>query len=397
MKKPIFTLIPSGFKASKLYSILPNDGDGDFAFTRATVATRVQKNGLLAEVASNVPKIDWYNSDCPCLLSEPARTNRQAYSQEFDNAAYSKVRSTVTANDATAPDGSYTADLLVGDGTGTSYVFDNLSFVSGTSYAISIFVKKINVTSFVIQNFGNSGTATFDIENGTSSGVGGTFSSQSIQDYGNGWYRCIGIYTCSSTGSHNYGFGVQTFNGDQMHLWGAQVEEATYASSYIKNTTASDVTRNVDEALDAGSISLFSIQEGTMYLSVTPFKNTASFHTIGISSGADTSRVECQFTGASNQLKTIVQQGGSSSVDTDVALTFDTKNKIAVSFKANECKVYVNGSLLATDTSVDMPTALDEFNLSQFDSTKEFEGKVHDARIYDEVLTQAEAIELTTL
>ena len=106
MKKPIFTLIPSGFKASKLYSILPNDGDGDFAFTRATVATRVQKNGLLAEVASNVPKIDWYNSDCPCLLSEPSRTNRQAYSQEFDNAAYSKVRSTVTANDATAPDGS---------------------------------------------------------------------------------------------------------------------------------------------------------------------------------------------------------------------------------------------------------------------------------------------------
>ena len=397
MKKPIFTLIPSGFKATTLYSILPNDGDGDFDFTRAAVATRVQKNGLLAEVASNVPKIDWYDSDCPCLLCEPQRTNRQVYSQEFDNADYSKVRSTVTANDATAPDGSYTADKLVGDGTGTSYVFYGLSFVSGTSYAISIFVKKINVSSFTIQNFGDSGTAIFNVENGTTSGVGGSFTSQSIEDYGNGWFRCIGIYTSTSTGTHNYGFGVQTFTGDHFHYWGAQVEEATYASSYIKNTTNGAVTRDVDKALDAGSSSLFSIQEGTMYLSVTPFKNTASFHTIGISSGADTSRVECQFTGASNQLKTIVQQGGSSSVDTDVALTFDTKNKIAITFKANECKVYVNGSLLATDTSVDMPTALDEFNLSQFDSTKEFEGKVHDARIYDEVLTQAEAIELTTL
>ncbi len=397
MSKPILALIPSGYKATEVYSVLPNDGTGDFTFTRNTTSTRVNKNNLIEESTNNIPRLDWYSSSCPCLLCEPERTNRQHYSQQFDNAVYSKTRSTITANDATAPDGTYTADKLVGDGTGTSYVFDNLSFVSGTSYAISIFVKKINVSLFTIQNFSDSGTAIFNIENGTTTGVGGAFSSQSIDDYGNGWYRCIGIYTSTSTGSHNYGFGVQTFLGNQFHIWGAQVETASYASSYIKNETTGDVTRNVDKTIDSGSSSLFNIQEGTLYTYVTPFKNSSSYHTIGISSGADTSRVEFLFTGASNELRTIIQQGGSSSVDTNVALTYNQKNKCAVTFKANECKIYVNGSLLATDTSVDMPTALDELNLSQFDSSKEFEGKVHDIRIYDTVLTEAEAKELTTL
>ena len=45
-------LIPSGTKASKLYSVLPANGDGDFTHDRnLTTATRVNKDGFIESVA----------------------------------------------------------------------------------------------------------------------------------------------------------------------------------------------------------------------------------------------------------------------------------------------------------------------------------------------------------
>ena len=74
------------------------------------------------------------------------------------------------------------------------------------------------------------------------------------------------------------------------------------------------------------------------------------------------------------------------------------RNKVAITFKQNEFKVYHNGVLKDTDTSGDIPTGLDKLNFaSQSGTSRHFEGKVYDTRVYDRVLTEAEAIELTTL
>ena len=66
--------IPSGYKASTLYSVIPANGDGDFNFTRSSSATRVNKDGLIETVGTNVPRLDYTNSECPSLLLEPQRT-----------------------------------------------------------------------------------------------------------------------------------------------------------------------------------------------------------------------------------------------------------------------------------------------------------------------------------
>ena len=50
MAIPSLALVPTGYKAGKVYSVLPESGVGDFAFTRASAATRTNSNGLL-EVA----------------------------------------------------------------------------------------------------------------------------------------------------------------------------------------------------------------------------------------------------------------------------------------------------------------------------------------------------------
>ena len=77
-------------------------------------------------------------------------------------------------------------------------------------------------------------------------------------------------------------------------------------------------------------------------------------------------------------------------------ITYNTRNKILVSFKENECNIYINGSLSFTDPSCDALTSLSELNLSQFNNASNFEGKVHDIRVFDYVLSEEEAIALTT-
>ena len=88
--------IPSGYKAGttdNLYSVLPANGNGDFNATRGSTATRVNKDGFIESVATNVPRLDYplidgVVQDCPALLLEPQRTNGLPYSLEYDNNTY---------------------------------------------------------------------------------------------------------------------------------------------------------------------------------------------------------------------------------------------------------------------------------------------------------------------
>ena len=70
-------LTPNAVKTSKLYSIIPSNGNGDMTVVRATTATRVNSLGLIESVVANVPRLN-YNSvgGCPSILVEPQRTNR---------------------------------------------------------------------------------------------------------------------------------------------------------------------------------------------------------------------------------------------------------------------------------------------------------------------------------
>lgn len=73
---PSLLIVPYRYKAAKLYSQLPESGDGDFVVTRSTTATRVNASGLIESVASGVPRLDYTGGGCPSLLVEPAATNQ---------------------------------------------------------------------------------------------------------------------------------------------------------------------------------------------------------------------------------------------------------------------------------------------------------------------------------
>ena len=85
-------LTPNGYKASKLYSVKPTNGDGDMVVSRNTTATRVNSAGVIESVAINVPRLDYTGGGCPKILVEPLRTNLV-----FPSATLTTQTRTVTA------------------------------------------------------------------------------------------------------------------------------------------------------------------------------------------------------------------------------------------------------------------------------------------------------------
>ena len=50
-------MVPSGYKAGKVYSQKPLSTDGELTFSRASTATRINASGLIESVASDVPRL----------------------------------------------------------------------------------------------------------------------------------------------------------------------------------------------------------------------------------------------------------------------------------------------------------------------------------------------------
>lgn len=247
MSNPILALIPSGYKASKVYSVLPNDNSGNFTFARSGDANRVRKDGLIETKTSTIARLDWLNSDCPSLLIEPARTNRQIRSEKFDNAAWTKQADlTVTANQSTAPNGDFTADKIKRGSTvaANNYLTDAASKSSSAELdaCTSVFVKQGEGDFFAFRMQGtypNRADAIFQFSNTTLttsvSGSDFTVTSSKVENYGNGWYRLSVVYNTDAAATITSLFSPRGTSGQIdtsdtstsafVYLWGCQVEE----------------------------------------------------------------------------------------------------------------------------------------------------------------------------
>jgi hypothetical protein len=220
-------LVPSGYKSGKVYSEVPTDGDGDLTFTRASSATRVNSDGEIEVVGSGVPRLDYSQGSCPALLLEPQRTNLVLYSEQFDNAAWSKDNVTVTANTATSPDGTQNADTI--DDSSASFGSISQLFVSLTNatYTFSVFVKAVSTATNVrLDLYTAVGDQFFVVFNSATgayvTGNGGVYASTA---FNNGWFR----FTLTATGSGNtnvrvYPSAQSAASTGAVYVWGAQLE-----------------------------------------------------------------------------------------------------------------------------------------------------------------------------
>jgi hypothetical protein len=330
-------MIPSGYKASKVYSVKPTDGTGDLTFSRASTATRVNASGLIASVASNVPRLDYTNSTCPKLLLEPQRTNLAQYSEQFDNVYWLKSNATITANTTVSPDGTQNADTAVITAGGYVYAeFISYAAVTGQSVTISVFAKSASGELVIFGGATTAGTDVYKIEN-----------------YGNGWYRHSRVRTFTATATTTLQYLIE---GVGTHIiWGAQVEgsNSAYATSYIPTLGAS-VTRVADAASKTGITSLIGQTEGTLFVEVD-LKN----------SPINDSYIFLRNAGVTNYLGLRMQNGllkfetvDGNVLQTAISYTLTTPQivKVAMAYKLNDYALYINGVQVSLDTSATVPT-----------------------------------------
>ena len=403
MENPKLALIPSGYKSGKVYSILPTDGVGDFDFSRGSTATRVNKDGLIETVNNNVPRLDWLNSDCPSLLLEPQRTNLVQYSEDFNSWGDSGI--TVTSNALISPSGDLTADKL--QSTANNWrKSDAYTVTNGAEYSVSIYAKldtstSTTTTRIEIYRGVDAIASTFNLSTGA---ISGSISNTFIEDIGNNWYRIGGSYVSNGSTNIFYIYPSSGYsNAGTMFFWGAQVEQGSYPTSYIK-TTGNTVTRQKDFIDGAGSSDLFNSLESTFFVEMASFLNAqTNSNGIELAGVGSQNRITLQYDTTNNQIRCDVRVLNSAqAIITTSSFDITNFNKMAITYKLNEVKFYVNGQLISTDTSVNTfaPNTLTEvrstiagisggaFNL---------QAKIKDLRVYNRVLTQAEAIELTTI
>ncbi len=383
-----------------------------FTFTRASKATVVNQSGLIEEVGNDVPRIDFKDNTKGALLLEPSRTNLYRYSEDFIQGAsgtgWTKFGSAfATSNQTVSPDGTLNADKISIGTTQTStfgvYVNNASISPSGSTFALSYYFKPSEV-QFVQIYFGGgqvvSGSpfANFDIVNG----VLGTVSSvlnASIEPYLNDFYKVTVTGTASgatlsaiisaipsATSPRN------TANswtlGDGFFIWGAQLEQGSYATSYIK-TEGSAVTRVADSNIQQNiPNSVVGQTEGTVYVNLSWTEISTNIYYV-FSDGTSSNRILIYSTSESG-IFILIQSGGATSASFSIT-SQDARvlNKIAISYKNNDFKVAINGEIKGTDTSGNIPVGI---NFTEF----LIYGKIEENKIYNTALTDAELITLTT-
>lgn len=267
-------------------------------FSRPTTATYFDSDGLMKTAAVGVPRIDYnpVSRTCRGFLSEPQRTNLRSYSEQFDQAVYTKFSSNVTANAALAPNGLTEADVLVEDASSNTHaIFGNsTAYISGTTYSKSVFVRRASGSRDLRLSFDqavfetNGRIATFNLGAGTVSFVQPGVTA-SIQSIGGGWFRASISATAIASGNGTFQMymidgGSVSYQGggvSSLAFWGAQLEEGSAPSSYIP-TTASTVTRSRD-GLSLGASGWYQ-QTGTILaeaLLESPLPNASWFRLTG--------------------------------------------------------------------------------------------------------------------
>ena len=306
------------------------------------------------------------NSGCGSWLLEPQSTNLIPYSEDFSQ--WDLKQGTETLNYGISPDGTQNSTRIV-------FASSNLQFsefiTTGASTTGSIYIKGVSGETI---NFGLD-------------------SSEGLFTLNGNWQR----FEKSGTSTSNK-ITINTFSGAtarDIQVWGAQVEEQSYATSYIPTNGAAN-TRLQDIATNSGNSTLINSTEGVLYAEIAALSSPVdSPKNITISDGTVNNYVRIEY----------YQDGrvyGNVYDGTSVAANFVVNqlnfNKVAIQYSSSGSKLYVNG------TGVDFASKIftsNTLNTIQFSSaaadSNYFYGKTKALAVYKEALTDAQLQSLTTI
>jgi hypothetical protein len=344
------------------------------AYTPTTTQPITNYIPQLLTAASGVARFDHNPTTFESLglEIEESRTNLVTYSEQFNDAAWTKTNATITANTLIAPDGALTGDKIVSNAASLGFTVQNNSQTSGVTYTWSTFAKaaeysfcQLRITGTVV---GAITRAYFNLATGTVSGVANCTAS--ITPVGNGWYRCSIVYAVTSTAvaaPRIYGqVDASDTVGDGysgIYIWGAQLEAGAFPTSYIP-TVASQVTRAADAASMTGTnfSSWYNAAESTFYsdFAFIGLTGLAGQRVFQADDGSNSNYIGTISNSLSAMQNLIIRDGVTEATLSTPTTTFvaNTFNKIAAGFAKNNSVSAVNNVLGTTDTSCLLPSGV---------------------------------------
>ena len=368
-----------------------------FNFERSSTATRVNKQGLIETVGADQPRVDYLNNTKGALLLEPSRTNLVTKSENIQD--WNRASNASAEFGYEDPFKGNNAVKLTSSSTAQSYqVYQSSSALSsGTTYTFSMYAKKGTGHIFRL-DFGipDNGFVHIDLRDGSLLQESGStyYDGYSVTPISNGWYRISMTATFNS--SAYYRAGLYNQQGD-CYVAFAQLEAGSYATSYIP-TQGSAVTRLADACNNGGNDQVINSTEGVLYAEISALANDGTNRYISVSDGTIINRIILRFSTANRiRIDSVVANLNQFNAETNV--NANQFYKAAFSYKQNEFKFYVNGVLIGSSTSGNVPSS-NTYNVVEFKNPPGdavFHGNVKDVRVYNTALTDQELAALTTI
>lgn len=373
--------------------------------TRATTATYTDKNGYLATASINAPRYNYTTPTSASLLMESASTNYLLYSNNFLAAAWTGIGLTVTTAATTGPDNTASGvKIEINDTTTIRQV--NQIIGSSAGYVASIWIKGGTTTNVSVGLYDTTGTAwNTGVGDSTCRIISGPGTISTVYT-GGSLYTVSGLSTTQWTKIETYrasstnrlivypNLSAQAV-GNNLYLYGAQVEIGVRSTSYIATTNAA-VTRAADtrntEALEFMNFDAF-----TLYAEATNEAiNNVSNRTFSFTDG--TANNIAHLANALGAPGTIVAQkksaGGTTYQPTGVTSVYNTYRKQVASMDNTDVRFYLAGTEY-TATGSGMPT-ITTMGIGQTLNANVLSGHIKELRVYPVKLSTSEAQRITT-
>jgi hypothetical protein len=337
--KASLIITPNGYKAGKMYSILPNNGSGDFSFSRASSKRRRNLFGIIESVSNNVPALEYPIVGCPAISIESQVT--KLFWPSDPSGTSLNINCTFVSNDWGI--GFVNKVVLNNSVSGALFYTSTPTTIQiNTTYTATFYVKIVD--GYVgIPIFG-SGVTSQGYLNFCGIGVTDNNLYQKISLGNNIWKV---IVSGSGSGSvANTGFLRWTGNRvGSIEVTGIELEPGTFSSSYINAATGA-TTRLADSLTLSAISNLLGASEGTIICNVElqGVVNKGNNTMLMLDNGINN---YLWFRKSGTNLQLIVTIGGVTVSDAVIAgAPFVLGvNRIAFSYKENEkVSLFINGN-----------------------------------------------------
>ncbi len=386
LDKASILVTPTAYSTGKLNAVLPSSSPfGDLNKSGAPNATRIDSSGYVKEISYSYPRIDYEGGDTG-VLCEYQTTNYLRYSEAIYGGQGSPWSTGGLANSfvlMTLPDGSLgNAQNSYVYGSGT--VSQTISAVVNRGVGVSVWAYNPETTAHTIQI--------------VILGYASTPSSWTLQP---GVWTRISFTTAATATSSYTGVQFNLASGKNTRLWGAQLERSQFltregvVTSYIP-TTSTAVTRTTENLVGQVNASQINSEEG-VFLFEGKMTNSGTNEFINLlgTGGMGTNSLSMYGNSGGNTSARMVVGGAQQYFPLGSAASKLVYNKFAIKWDGTTLKTFANGALVA-NVSQNNSFAAGVLNQIHLSTGQRFAGKVKMLAVFNEALTDAEVIAITT-